>query len=75
MAEVRDIPVVMICVLVASLLECFVVLPAHLRNAFSPRAGCERRPGPLGTNLYLGVLSRRVKCYHMARYRCRDGFH
>ncbi|WP_315901125.1 efflux RND transporter permease subunit [Halomonas sp. DP5N14-9] len=44
----RDIPVVMICVLVASLLECFVVLPAHLRNAFSPRAGGERRPGPLG---------------------------
>lgn len=32
-----DIPVVMICVLVASLLECFIVLPAHLRHAFSPR--------------------------------------
>ncbi|WP_372964822.1 efflux RND transporter permease subunit [Marinobacter sp.] len=29
-----DIPLVMICVLVASLLECFVVLPAHLRRAF-----------------------------------------
>ncbi|WP_029654238.1 efflux RND transporter permease subunit [Marinobacter daepoensis] len=29
-----DIPIVMICVLVASLLECFVVLPAHLRHAF-----------------------------------------
>ena len=29
-----DIPLVMICVLVASLLECFVVLPAHLRHAF-----------------------------------------
>ena len=34
----RDIPVVMICVLVASLLECFVVLPAHLRNAFGVTA-------------------------------------
>ncbi|XKH61547.1 efflux RND transporter permease subunit [Halomonas sediminis] len=32
-----DIPVIMICVLIASLLECFVVLPAHLRNAFAPR--------------------------------------
>lgn len=32
-----DIPVVMICVLVASLLECFVVLPAHLRHAFVPQ--------------------------------------
>src|SRR5690554_2690732 len=31
-----DIPLVMICVLVASLLECFVVLPAHLRSAFIP---------------------------------------
>jgi multidrug efflux pump subunit AcrB len=31
-----DIPVIMICVLIASLLECFVVLPAHLRNAFVP---------------------------------------
>lgn len=31
-----DIPVVMICVLVASLLECFIVLPAHLRHAFTP---------------------------------------
>ncbi|RTQ97940.1 efflux RND transporter permease subunit [Halomonas nitroreducens] len=38
-----DIPVVMICVLVASLLECFVVLPAHLRNAFVP--GGPRRGG------------------------------
>jgi len=31
-----DIPLVMICVLIASLLECFVVLPAHLRHAFKP---------------------------------------
>jgi len=29
-----DIPLVMICVLVASLLECFIVLPVHLRSAF-----------------------------------------
>ncbi len=37
----QDIPVVMICVLVASLLECFIVLPAHLRHAFvsTPAAG------------------------------------
>lgn len=32
-----DIPVVMICVLIASLLECFIVLPAHLRHAFLPK--------------------------------------
>ncbi|XKE43750.1 efflux RND transporter permease subunit [Halomonas organivorans] len=39
-----DIPMVMICVLVASLLECFVVLPAHLRNAFLPGRGEGRHP-------------------------------
>ncbi|MBH8580587.1 efflux RND transporter permease subunit [Bisbaumannia pacifica] len=33
-----DIPVIMICVLIASLLECFVVLPAHLRHAFDLRS-------------------------------------
>lgn len=33
-----DIPMVMICILIASLLECFVVLPHHLRNAFKPAA-------------------------------------
>ncbi|WP_336367566.1 efflux RND transporter permease subunit [Marinobacter sp. C2H3] len=45
-----DIPTVMICVLAASLVECFLVLPAHLRTAFVPRkrAGAERRPGPVG---------------------------
>lgn len=41
-----DIPVIMICVLIASLLECFVVLPAHLRNAFAP--GKEKARGPRG---------------------------
>ncbi len=39
-----DIPVVMICVLVASLLECFIVLPAHLRHAFRPRKASNATP-------------------------------
>jgi multidrug efflux pump subunit AcrB len=46
-----DIPLVMICVLVASLLECFIVLPAHLRHAFIPRkrskSASASRPGPI----------------------------
>ncbi|MEW6677117.1 MAG: efflux RND transporter permease subunit [Pseudomonadota bacterium] len=29
-----DIPFIMICVLIASVIECFFILPAHLRNAF-----------------------------------------
>ncbi|SHK08279.1 Multidrug efflux pump subunit AcrB [Marinobacter antarcticus] len=41
-----DIPVVMICVLIASLLECFIVLPAHLRHAFSPRHTGKGTPEP-----------------------------
>lgn len=30
-----DIPFIMICVLLASVIECFFILPAHLRNAFA----------------------------------------
>ncbi|RRQ23601.1 efflux RND transporter permease subunit [Guyparkeria sp. SCN-R1] len=33
----RDIPIVMICVIGASLVEAFLVLPGHLRGAFSGR--------------------------------------
>jgi len=41
-----DIPLVMICVLTASLLECFIVLPAHLRHAFVPgRKAAASGPG------------------------------
>lgn len=36
-----DIPLVMIMVIMASLLECFLILPAHLRSAFVAEA---RRP-------------------------------
>ncbi|MGS2742547.1 efflux RND transporter permease subunit [Halomonas sp. LS-001] len=43
-----DIPVIMICVLIASLLECFIVLPAHLRNAFLPHTKTSRRVRGIG---------------------------
>ena len=36
-----DIPFVMVCVLTASLVECFLVLPAHLRGAFLHQGGHE----------------------------------
>ncbi|MFO7993106.1 MAG: efflux RND transporter permease subunit [Marinobacter sp.] len=42
-----DIPLVMICVLIASLLECFIVLPAHLRHAFTPGKRKPSDPGPV----------------------------
>ena len=38
-AILKEIPLVVICVLVASLAECFLVLPGHLQHAF-------RRMGP-----------------------------
>jgi len=38
-----DIPFIMICVLIASLIECFFILPAHLRNAFTHDTG-EKKP-------------------------------
>jgi len=33
-----DIPFIMICVLIASVIECFLILPAHLRKAFVQEA-------------------------------------
>ena len=42
-----DIPLVMMCVLIASLLECFIVLPAHLRHAFKPGKNGRTESGPV----------------------------
>ena len=33
-----DIPFIMVCVLIASVVECFLILPAHLRNVFVKEA-------------------------------------
>ena len=41
-----DIPLVVICVITASLIECFLILPGHLRQAISATA---RRPAPSRT--------------------------
>jgi multidrug efflux pump subunit AcrB len=39
-----DIPFIMICVLLASVIECFFILPAHLRGAFLHGAGDRIHP-------------------------------
>ena len=39
-----DIPFIMICVLIASVIECFFILPAHLRNAFVHDTGKKAYP-------------------------------
>ena len=46
-----DIPIVMICVLIASLLECFVVLPHHLREAFRPSKPRRGKLAAIGNRL------------------------
>jgi multidrug efflux pump subunit AcrB len=33
-ASIREIPLLMVCVIVASLVECFLILPGHLRHSF-----------------------------------------
>lgn len=72
-----DIPLVMICVLVASLLECFIVLPAHLRHAFIPRgkslgksggeSASETRPGPI--DRIRGGFEQRFDRFRNGRFR------
>ncbi|HER35394.1 MAG: efflux RND transporter permease subunit [Halothiobacillaceae bacterium] len=44
----RDIPVVMICVIGASLVEAFLVLPGHLRGAFGGQDNARPDPGRPG---------------------------
>jgi multidrug efflux pump subunit AcrB len=44
---VRDLPLVIIMVIIASLIECFLVLPTHLRHALSRVDRSPRRTGVL----------------------------
>ena len=39
-----EIPLVVICVIIASLIECFLVLPGHLRSSFARHGRQVRRP-------------------------------
>src|SRR5690606_30070903 len=55
----KDIPVVMICVLVTSIVECFLVLPRHLRNAFLPYKENDGKEQPV----------RKVFEYHFENFR------
>ena len=42
-APLKEIAIIMLVVIVASLIECFLILPGHLRHAFE--RGRQRRPG------------------------------
>jgi multidrug efflux pump subunit AcrB len=42
-AFITEIPLLMLCVIVASLIECFLIMPGHLRHSFENMRS--RRPG------------------------------
>ncbi len=44
-----DIPFVVVCVIIASLVECFLILPGHLRHSF--HRNHHTPPGPVRTRL------------------------
>ena len=44
-AFIREIPILMICVIIASLVECFLILPGHLRHSFTHMQA--KKPGRL----------------------------
>jgi multidrug efflux pump subunit AcrB len=36
--DIREIPMLMLCVILASLIECFLIMPGHLKHSFSKMA-------------------------------------
>ena len=57
-----EIPLVIICVVLASLLECFLILPAHMRFTFS-RASRTAQPSRLRQSLDSGFIYFRDKLF------------
>ncbi len=55
------IPVVMICVLIASLIECFLVLPGHLRHSFHKLK--QEKPSKIRQKLDFGFNQLRDKYF------------
>jgi len=69
-AMIMTLPMVMLCVIVASLIECFLVLPGHLRHAFERtdrnkpsefRQKFDRRFYAMRDNYYRPVLEKALK--------------
>ncbi|GAB3289272.1 efflux RND transporter permease subunit [Parahaliea aestuarii] len=40
---IREIPLLMVCVIIASLIECFLIMPGHLRHSFQ---AMQKQPKP-----------------------------
>ena len=45
--DIQEIPILMLCVILASLIECFLIMPGHLKHSFRRMAGGEQRPSAL----------------------------
>ncbi len=43
--DIREIPILMLCVILASLVECFLIMPGHLKHSFA-RMAREKQPTP-----------------------------
>lgn len=57
----KPIPLVIICVVTASIIECFVILPAHLRHSFEGMA--KKPPNKLRLRIERGIDYVRQKPY------------
>ncbi|MCC5793680.1 MAG: efflux RND transporter permease subunit [Chromatiales bacterium] len=58
------IPLIMICVVIASMIECFLVLPGHLRHALE---GTDRKP-PSRLRLWLDTSFESFRCGPFRRW-------
>ncbi|MBF2735570.1 MAG: efflux RND transporter permease subunit [Betaproteobacteria bacterium AqS2] len=63
-AIIFDIPLIIVCILIAALLECFLVLPGHLYRSFAKRATYS--PGPLRASLDNGFRYFRERIFRPA---------
>ena len=42
--DIREIPILMLCVILASLIECFLIMPGHLKHTFTRMAQRTQEP-------------------------------
>jgi multidrug efflux pump subunit AcrB len=45
--DIREIPILMLCVILASLIECFLIMPGHLKHSFRRMAQNQQPPSRL----------------------------
>lgn len=61
--DIREIPILMLCVIIASLVECFLIMPGHLKHSFRRMAENKTPPPALRKAFdhhFLGFRENRV---------------